>query len=92
MEKLQIRKLSQAIQNTTNKIKFCATLAVTELDEDEIDGLSRILEGCVEELEQATDVIDLLKPSDFAMQKNAGKLYAVPTINAVKLPQEQRPA
>ena len=60
MEKLELKKLSQAIINVSNKIKFCATLAVTELGEDEIDGLSRILEGCTDELEQAAVVIELL--------------------------------
>ena len=57
MEKLELKKLSQSITNTTNKIKFCATLAVVELGEDEIDGLSRILQECVDDLEQVANTI-----------------------------------
>jgi hypothetical protein len=85
MEKLEWKKLSQAIKNTTNKIKFCASLAVTELDEDQIDGLSRILEDCADELEQAANTVELLQPSDFSMKRNKGKLLrAVPFVPFVQ--------
>ena len=78
METLQLSKLSQAIKNTTNKLRFCGTLAVTALDEDEIDGLSRIIDDCVEELEQAANTIDMLKPADYAMKQRGRLLKAVP--------------
>ena len=78
MEKLEIRKLSQAIKDTANKVKFCASLACTELDEDEIDGLSRILEDCVDKLEQAANTVELLPEADYAMKKRGRMLHAVP--------------
>ena len=91
MEKLELKKLSQSITNTTNKIKFCATLAVVELGEDEIDGLSRILQECVDDLEQAANTIELLPESSYAMQRRGKVLKAVH--NVVNLPaREQKPA
>lgn len=90
MENLEIRKLSQAIKNTTNKVKFCATLACTELDEDEIDGLSRILEDCVEELEQAANTVELLPNAPYAMKKRGRLLHAVP--NPIEMAKEKQPA
>ena len=91
MENFDIRKLSQTVRNTTNKVKFCASLAVTALDEDEIDGLSRILEGCAEELEQAANTIELLPVADYAMKKHGRYLQAVPTPLPVAM-KEQQPA
>ena len=68
MEKLDLNKLSQAILNTKNKVQFCASVCAGELGEDEIDGLSHILEECCEEMEQAANTIELLRPADYAMQ------------------------
>ena len=94
MEKLYLNKLSQAILNTKNKVQFCAAVCAGELGEDEIDGLSRILEECCEEMEQAANTIDLLRPTDYAMQRKGGRLRAVPfpfvnvsKINSVILPE-----
>lgn len=91
MEKLEIRKLSQAIKNISNKVKFCATLAVTELEEDEIDGLSRILEDCVDELEQAAHTVELLPESDYAMKQRGKRLHAVQKVVNLAV-REQQPA
>lgn len=96
METLEVKKLSQAIKNTTNKIRFCATLAVVELGEDEIDGLSRILEECVDDLEQAANTVELLTPSNYVMTRKNSKLHAVPyplrseKINSVRIPENER--
>ena len=90
METLQIKKLSQAIVHTSNKIKFCATLACTELGEDEIDGLSRILEECVDELEQAANTVELLPEAHYTVKRKHGGrlLHAVPKpLDVVKEPQ-----
>ena len=83
MEKLELKKLSQAIINTKNKVKFCASLAVTALDEDEIDGLSRILEECIDELEQAAHTIELLPVADYTMKKKGHYLRAVPKVEPI---------
>ena len=92
MENLGLKKLSQAIRNTTNKIKFCSTLAVAELGEDEIDGLSRILEECVEELEQAANTVELLPDGEYKMKKKGRILHAVPDPLIMMPVKEQQPA
>lgn len=74
MEKLDLKKLSQAILNTKNKVQFCASVCAGELGEDEIDGLSHILEECCEEMEQAANTVDLLRPADYAMQRKGRSL------------------
>ena len=86
MENLDLKKLSQAIKHTANKIKFCATLAVVELNEDEVDGLSRILEECVDEMEQAANTVELLNPAEYRMKrKQGGKLHAVSYLRSAKI-------
>ena len=77
MEKLDLKKLSQSITNTTNKVMFCAAVCAGELGEDEIDGLSRILEDCADELEQAAHTVELLPESDYTITRRGRVLKAV---------------
>ena len=77
MDTLELKKLSQAITNTKNKVKFCRIMCVEGLDEDEVDGLSLILADVVDEMEQAANTVDLLKPSEFQMKRKGTLLKAV---------------
>lgn len=80
MKNLNMKKLSQAILKTRNKLMLCATIDGAELNEDEVSGLTAIIEDCCDELEQAANTIALLPEGDYAKRKGAGRglLHAVP--------------
>jgi hypothetical protein len=85
METLQLKKLSQAIINTKNKVKFCRIMCCEGLEEDEIDGLSLILADVVDELEQEANTVEMLKPADYAMKRKGHGLRAVMLPGAAKI-------